>query len=149
MIRDRAALKAEMADPAALGYAGKTPPEILALLTGPSRTRPRAPVSGQEIIAQLDATELQGMPDAVVTKLLDFLASQETIDLQDANVVEIFKKIFGAGPTRTNLIAFRDEQVSRLEEIGIGGVPTLHQIAVANGTVINLKEVDGQIVEVP
>lgn len=134
MIQDRAALKAEIqGDPASIGYTGKTAVQVLALLTNQTQTRNRAPVSGQEIIAQLNTTELDGMADAVVFKLLDFLASQETIDLQDPNVTSILKKIFPAGPTRTALIAFRDESISRLTEIGIAGQPTLHQVEVANG----------------
>lgn len=127
-------MKAEIkGDPVSIGYTGKTPAEILALLTAQTQTRKRAPVSGQEIIAHLDATELDGMADAVVFKLLDFLASQGTVDLQDPNVTSILKKIFPAGPTRTALIAFRDESISRLTEIGIAGQPTLHQVEVANG----------------
>lgn len=134
MITDRKALRAEVqGDPEGLGYAEKTPAQVLALLTGQTQSRPRSPVSGQEIIAQLDTAELAGMADAVVAKLLDFLASQQSVDLQDPNVTGILKKIFPAGPTRTALVAFRNETISRLEEIKISGEPTLHQVEVANG----------------
>lgn len=134
MITDRAGLRAEVqGDLEALGYAGKTATQVLALLTNKTQSRPRLPVSGQEIIAQLDTAELDEMADAMVFKLLDFLASQQTVDLQDPNVTGILKKIFPTGPTRTALIAFKDEAISRLEEISISGEPTLHQVEVANG----------------
>lgn len=136
MITDRAGLKAEMADPAGLGYAGKTSAQILVLLTAETRSRPRAPVSGREILAQIDNGELDALPEARGDALLNFLYGADSVDLSDANVVTVLGKYFPGGSTsRANLITFRDEQVSRLTEIGIGGEPTLHQIDVAAGII--------------
>lgn len=133
MITDRAGLKSEIQK---AEYDGKTAAEVLVMLTAPSKTRNRAPVSGQEIIAQLDTTELADsakISDARVTRLLEFLSSQERIDLQDDGVRTLLGRILPAGPSRTAIIAFSSEDVSPLQLAGIAGEPTLHQVQVAMG----------------
>lgn len=131
MITNREGLKAEVEKPE---YAGKTASEVLALLLAISKTRFRGPVAGSEIIAQLDNTELDGLADATVSKLLDFLSAQQRVNLHDSNVVTLLGKFFpGASPSRANLLTFRDEAVTPLDLAGISGEPTLHQIEVAQG----------------
>lgn len=135
MITNRIGLKSEIQnDPVSIGYASKTASEILVLLTAQTQIRNRGPVSGQEVLAQIDNGELTLLNNSRIDALVNFLASAEEIDLHDPNVVTVLGKFFTAGSiSRANLLSFRRENISRLEVISIGDTPTLHQVEVANG----------------
>lgn len=126
---DYLALKSELAaDPAALGYDGKTDAECAALLNDPTkRTRNRQYVNSAEVFEALDPTEYAALSAGNKAAVNLVLGLGERIAVNGANTRAVLLAAFGAGTTtRVNLTALAKEAISRAAELGFGSVEPRH-----------------------
>jgi len=107
-------------DPLGISYVGMTDLQVLASLTGLTRSRNRTSMSGREVGEEIVDAAYDALTDAKKNQVLTLVASQDLDPFSlGANVI---KDIFGAGSTTvTQLIAARVESISRLTEIGATG----------------------------
>lgn len=113
-----------LADPVALGYAGKTDAQAAALImaTNTGRTLARRSVTKNEILNALVSSEMPATNSAQALKL-QIIMMCDTVDASNTNVRNMFGDIFAPGTTtRTNLLALGSRTVSRAEELSLGTV---------------------------
>ena len=126
----RAELRSEiLSDPAAVGYAGKEPHEIAALLNDPARgeTVSRAMVPSWELQAAVVGSEFQALSAVAQRAWLAIVALPE-VPVTNANLRSQVAAIWGAGTaTRGNLQALETRPGSRAEALWGEGTYITHQ----------------------
>lgn len=119
MAIDYPALAAEIAnDPKTLGYAGKSDYAIAVILNtvgASAETVIRAYTNTAEIVAAIDPTEFTALAAASKLFLTDVILAAPVVKTGDANLRTAVGQIFGAGATRTRLIAAASKSASRAE----------------------------------
>ena len=116
---DYQVLKTEIALPA---YVAMTDVEIAASINTVNITRARATLSGSEILNATDSGEFTGLTDAQKSSWLAVCGVDE-INTSTGIAKSLEATLFGAGTTtRANLIAVKNETISRGTELGLGRV---------------------------
>ena len=107
-------------DPLTLGYSGMTDLQVLASLTGLTRSRNRTSMSGKEVGKEIVDAAYDVLTDAQKNQVLTLVASEDLDPFSlGANVI---KNVFGTGSaTVTALAVARVESISRITEIGVRG----------------------------
>lgn len=120
---DLAKLRTELTtDPLTRGYSGMTAAQVIASLNTANRTRARALIPSYEIVNAIVPADWAALTDKTAIQLI---ISAGSVDPNNSNVSAAFLAAFGAGTTtRANLIAIRNETVSRAVELGLGDVHT-------------------------
>lgn len=125
----RANLRTEVqTDPLGRGYSGMTSADLLANLQTVNRTRNKTALSPSEVYQNIDQTEWAALSASDQDEIWNILHLGDPLDPFGREATR-FIAIFGGGSTTiTALQALRVDNISRLEEIGIGGTVTEHQI---------------------
>ena len=110
-------------DPLTRGYAGMTDAQVADSLTNTiDRVVTKQFISGSEIFNATDDTEYSALTDAQKSAW-DALCAIDQIDTVSGVAKAREAELFGGGTTtRTNLLAIRNETVSRAQELGLGNV---------------------------
>lgn len=109
-------------DPLSRGYSSMTNLEIANDLNTVYRTRNRASMSGDEIYQQTVPAEFSALGDNLKQLWMAFCGRDTVNPFATANVQTVVQ-IFGSGSTTlSNLQAFRVEDISRAQELGLGTV---------------------------
>ena len=125
----RANLKTEVqGDPLGRGYAGMTSAQILTDLQTINRTRNKTGLNPSEVYQNIDQTEWAALNTFQQEEVWNILHLGDPLDPFGREATR-FVAIFGGGSvTITALKALRVDNISRLQQIGIGGTVTEHQI---------------------
>ena len=125
----RANLKTEVqTDPLGRNYAGMTSAQILTDLQTINRTRNKTGLSPSEVYQNIDQGEWAALTASEQDEIWNILHLGDPLDPFGREATR-FIAIFGGGSTTiTALQAFRIDNISRLQEIGISGTVTEHQI---------------------
>jgi hypothetical protein len=110
-----------LTDPLARGYSGMTDQQAADDLNTVYRTRNRTSMTGREFKNQWDATEFSVLSESQQS-LLYSLASRDDLDPFGIDATTVQGIFPGGGTTITALAAYRVEDISRGEELGIGTV---------------------------
>jgi len=121
-------LQDELALPA---YSGLSDGDATALLNDEVISRHRATISGNELLEAQDPTEFIALSDAKKAQWLA-LCSMNVVDPYGA-AADIGMDIWGGGTTTvSNVVAIRDEDISRAQQLGLG-IVTLGQVTATRG----------------
>ncbi len=125
----RANLRTEVqSDPLGRNYTGMTSAQILADLQIINRTRNKTGLNPSEVYQNIDQTQWDGLSASEQDEVWNILHLGDPLDPFGREATR-FVAIFGAGSdTITALKALRVDNISRLQQIGIGGTVTEHQI---------------------
>ena len=109
-------------------YSGMTSAQILTDLQIINRTRDKTSLSPSEIYQNIDQTEWNALSASDQDEIWNILHLGDPLNPFGREATR-FIAIFGGGSTTiTALQALRLDNISRLQEIGIGGTVTEHQI---------------------
>ena len=124
---DLYALKTELADdPLTRGYAGMSDAAAATDINTVYRTRIKGNLTGDEIFGATDAAEFASLQVSVRRDWVAFCARDIINPAGTANVAFV-EWVFGnPSDTRTNLLALRQEPISRGVELGLGRVKVGH-----------------------
>jgi len=127
--RQRANLRTEVqTDPLGRGYSGMTSAVLLANLQTVNRTRNKTGLTPSEVYQNIDQIQWAGLSASEQDEVWNILHLGDPLDPFGREATR-FIAIFGGGSaTITALQALRIDNISRLEEIGISGTVTEHQI---------------------
>ena len=115
-------------DPLGRGYSGMTSAQILTDLQTINRTRNKTGLNPSEVYQNIDQTQWDGLSASEQDEVWNILHLGDPLDPFGREATR-FVAIFGAGtPTITALQALRVDNISRLNQIGISGTVTEHQI---------------------
>ncbi len=125
----RANLKTEVTtDPLGRGYLGMTSAVLLVNLQTINRTRDKTSLNPSEVYQNIDQGEWLALSAAEQDEVWNTLHLGDPLDPFGREATR-FIAIFGGGSaTITALQALRVDNISRLQEIGISGTVTEHQI---------------------
>ncbi len=125
----RANLKIEVqTDPLGRGYTGMTSADILTDLQTINRTRNKTGLNPSEVYQNIDQTQWDGLSASEQEEVWNILHLGDPLDPFGREATR-FVAIFGGGSaTITALKALRVDNISRLNQIGISGTVTIHQI---------------------
>jgi hypothetical protein len=106
-------------DPAALGYAGKTDAQVVALINALNQSQPRDTISADQLIRAFDPTEFAALTQIQLSRLQIVLGA-EPFSVNDTNIVGILTGIFTGKPTSLNAMgALRTYLTSRAAILGL------------------------------
>ena len=127
--RQRANLRTEVqTDPLGRGYSGMTSAVLLANLQTVNRTRNKTSLTPSEVYQNIDQIQWAGLSASEQDEVWNILHLGDPLDPFGREATR-FIAIFGSGTaTITALQALRVDNISRLEQIGISGTVTEHQI---------------------
>lgn len=106
-------------DPLTRGYAGMTDQQVADSLNTVDRTRNRSVMTGKEVKDRIDTTEWAGRTDAQKQIILA-LCNRDDLDPFGIDAQIFQDEMAGATNTLAALTAYRVENVSRGEELGLG-----------------------------
>ncbi len=120
MAFDKLILRDEvLTDPLGRVYSGMTDQQVADSLNAIDRTRIRPTIPAIEVIEATDALEYAGLSAGEKQRYGTFISAGE-INPSGANTLAAFSAMFPGGTaTRANLIAARDETISRATELGL------------------------------
>ena len=131
---DYAVLKNELTtDPLARGYAGLTNQQVADNLNTVDRTRNRSVMTGKEVKDRIDTAEWAGRTDAQKQIVLA-LCNRDDLDPFGIDAQIFQDEMAGATNTLAALTAYRVENVSRAEELGLGVVTAANVDSARRGT---------------
>jgi len=125
----RANLRTEVqSDPLGRGYSGMTSAVLLANLQTINRTRNKTSLTPSEVYQNINQGEWAALTAAEQDEIWNILSLGDPLNPFGREATR-FIAIFGGGSdTITALQALRVDNISRLQQIGIGGTVTEHQI---------------------
>lgn len=121
-------------DPLTRGYAGMTDQQVADSLNTVDRTRNRSVMTGKEVKDRIDTTEWSGRTDAQKQIVLA-LCNRDDLDPFGIDAQIFQDEMAGATNTLAALTAYRVENVSRGEELGLGAVNAVNVDTARRATV--------------
>lgn len=122
-----------LTDPLARGYSGMTDQQVADDLNTVYRTRNRDSMTGREFKDQWDSTEFSALTENQQS-LLYSLAARDDLNPFGVDATTVQGIFPGGGITITALAAYRVEDISRGEELGIGVVTAANVDAARRST---------------